>query len=81
MLLLQAQHDASTVLGGLQGFLLKAVSSNHTPEHSFERETIAITDCAGSLFSLGIRLFLAFSLAVRREPPAVPAARVQGCFL
>lgn len=51
--------------GQWQGFLLKAVSSSQSPDHSFERETIAITDCAGSLFSLGIRLFLAFSLAVR----------------
>ncbi|KAK9839280.1 hypothetical protein WJX81_005578 [Elliptochloris bilobata] len=45
------------------GFLLKAVSSNKSDGRSFERETIAITDCAGTLFSVGIRLFIAFSIA------------------
>lgn len=46
------------------GFLLKAVSTSKTDGRSYERETIAVTDCAGMLFSVGIRLFLAFSIAV-----------------
>ena len=60
--------------GHSQGFLLKAVSSNKPPESNYERETIAITDCAGTLFSVGIRLFLAFSITVRCTATGLAAA-------
>ncbi len=39
--------------------------------HAFEQETLAVTDCAGELFSVGIRLFFAFSIAVGALFPAL----------
>ncbi len=51
--------------------------------HAFEQETLAVTDCAGELFSVGIRLFFAFSIAVGAPAPfgahclsAAPGTRV-----
>ncbi len=45
--------------------MLRAVSSNLRPDHwSFEVETLAVLDMAGFLFSLGLRLFVAFGLMV-----------------
>ncbi|CAL5221187.1 g3334 [Coccomyxa viridis] len=47
------------------GFMLRAVSSNLCPEHwTFEGELLAVLDMAGFLFSLGLRIFMAFGLLV-----------------
>ena len=55
-----------TVMPSLpQGFMLRAVSSNLCPEHwTFEGELLAVLDMAGFLFSLGLRIFMAFGLLV-----------------
>ena len=51
-----------------QGFMLRAVSSQGElcPEHlTFEVELLAVLDMAGFLFSLGLRISVAFGLLVR----------------
>ena len=63
--MLQWQSLLREVLSLLQGFMLRAVSSNLCPEHwTFEGELLAVLDMAGFLFSLGLRLFIAFGLLV-----------------
>lgn len=45
--------------------MLRAVSSNLCPEHwTYEGELLAVLDMAGFLFSLGLRIFVAFGLLV-----------------
>ena len=46
--------------------MLRAVSSHLRPEHwTYEAELLAVLDMAGFLFSLGLRMFVAFGLLVR----------------
>ena len=46
--------------------MLRATSSSHRPEQwTFEVELLAVLDMAGFLFSLGLRIFIAFGLMVR----------------
>ena len=61
-----------------QGFMLRAVSSHLCPEHwTYEAELLAVLDMAGFLFSLGLRIFVAFGLLVRPLCPYRTSASLQ----
>ena len=63
--MLQSRSQLAEMACLLQGFMLRAVSSDLCPEHwTFEGELLAVLDMAGFLFSLGLRIFIAFGLLV-----------------